>query len=1385
MPDNKVDGTDASENLAPGVTDAQGDQIGAGNDLVYGNGGADTITGGGGDDTLFGGLGRDYIYGGTGNDYLDGGADYDFFYGGSGNDTILISPIGESAFGEADADTFIVVPDAIGFIPGGSLHVNGDSTGIDMDTLDLSQMAADGWTITSTTQATDGQDSPFVAGNGGFNGTFTLTKAGFQSFIVNYVDIESFKLTAPGPVDGTAGSDRMDPGYTDAQGDEIDGSDGLNDTILAAAGDDVVDAGLGDDTVKGGIGNDVLQGNVGNDALEGEGGADSLVGGEGTDSLIGGDGSDTLVGGLGADTLAGGAGDDDIALSGADVVSGGSGDDVFALDPTDSAPDIAATVDGGTDATAGAPDDAANGNAGDVLDLSSATAPLTVVLGANPESGTVNGLDADAGTDITFAEIERLLTGSGNDTLAGGAATGPIWADTGAGNDSLTGGAGNDTLAGGDGADTLAGGAGNDSLIGGGQDDIFVLAPGFGTDIVLGGETGETVGDTLDARPLTEGVAVTLTGPEAGTLTGPSGTVAFAEIESILLGAGNDTVTGGSGNDSVDGGAGNDSLTGGAGNDTLAGGDGADTLAGGAGNDSLIGGAGDDDFTLGAGDSALGGAGDDEFRIDPSLTGTAGITVVGGETAEEAVIDPTNNPAGRIGDVLDLRGLTGVVVTYTNPDPITGTSEAGTATYLNASGQPVTITFSQIETVLLDRDGIVDGTAGGDLMTPTSGPGGLPYADAQGDQIDGTDGIADSVLGGAGNDTIDAGLGDDTIDAGSGDDSVAGGTGNDRLLGNDGNDTLAGGDGADSLAGGANDDSLTGGIGGDTLEGDLGEDTLRGEDGADTLTGNAGNDSLDGGAGDDSVIGGDGRDTVDAGEGDDFINTRATAARPDAGFPGFGPVPAIPTDTDPTDDRDVVTAGAGNDTILTGDDADLIDAGSGDDTVDAGVDNDTVLGGDGADTITGGEGRDSLDGGVGDDVIDGGDPTLPQADIADTLGDPLTGNNADTLSGGDGDDTLRGGDDGDILLGGADRDLLDGGVDHDTLDGGTGADSLIGGQGNDSLVGGAGDDTLDGGDGRDTLVGGTGTDRLNGGLGADVFVADGSTPDVITDFDAVTGISTGQSGAAQDDNDFVSLASFYNAASLAAWNAANPGQRFDSALDFLRADQADGILQQAGGLVVQSGGAAVAAALLNTENTGVVCFTRGTRILTADGERPIETLSSGDLVLTLDHGYQPIRWIGSTTVAAEGKCAPIRIEAGVLGNHSPLRVSPQHRMLLAGWEAELLYDAAEVLVAAKMLVNDQTIRRDEGGMVEYFHMLFDGHEVIYAEGAASESFHPGQVGWGALAEEARAEILSLFPLLATGGLEAYGPSARRGLTAMEATVAAEFLLRPCPAAAAE
>ena len=290
---------------------------------------------------------------------------------------------------------------------------------------------------------------------------------------------------------------------------------------------------------------------------------------------------------------------------------------------------------------------------------------------------------------------------------------------------------------------------------------------------------------------------------------------------------------------------------------------------------------------------------------------------------------------------------------------------------------------------------------------------------------------------------------------------------------------------------------------------------------------------------------------------------------------------------------------------------------------------------------------------------------------------------------------------------------------------------------------------------------------MTGGTGPDAFAAKGA--DVITDFDAVTGIQ-GTDTSPTNDNDFVDLSGYYNDATLAAWNAANPNNRYDNPLEWMKADQADGTLQGAGGLKIQSGGKAVDAALFSKENTGIVCFTRGTRIMTATGERAIEDLGADDLVLTMDHGYQPIRWIGSTTVAATGKFAPIAIAAGVFGNSRELRVSPQHRMLLTGWQAELLFEDAEVLVAARMLINDATIRPVEGGEVEYFHMLFDTHEIVYAEGAPSESFHPGHQGWGALADEARNEILALFPMLAGEDFTAYGPAARRSLTAREARV---------------
>lgn len=165
------------------------------------------------------------------------------------------------------------------------------------------------------------------------------------------------------------------------------------------------------------------------------------------------------------------------------------------------------------------------------------------------------------------------------------------------------------------------------------------------------------------------------------------------------------------------------------------------------------------------------------------------------------------------------------------------------------------------------------------------------------------------------------------------------------------------------------------------------------------------------------------------------------------------------------------------------------------------------------------------------------------------------------------------------------------------------------------------------------------------------------------------------------------------------------------------------------------------------EFTVVPCFTRGICIATDQGRVVIEELAVGDRVLTADHGYQQIRWIGARRVPAQGKLAPIVFAKGAIGNDRELAVSPQHRMLVSGPQATALFDAPELLVPAKALVNDTSIRPCEGGWVEYFHILLDAHEVIFANGARAESLYLGPQALKGLSEDGRAEILALFPEL--------------------------------------
>lgn len=184
----------------------------------------------------------------------------------------------------------------------------------------------------------------------------------------------------------------------------------------------------------------------------------------------------------------------------------------------------------------------------------------------------------------------------------------------------------------------------------------------------------------------------------------------------------------------------------------------------------------------------------------------------------------------------------------------------------------------------------------------------------------------------------------------------------------------------------------------------------------------------------------------------------------------------------------------------------------------------------------------------------------------------------------------------------------------------------------------------------------------------------------------------------------------------------------------------------------------------------IPCFVAGTLIQTETGEVPVEQLKEGDSILTKDDGPQPLRWIGRRTVEATGKFAPIEISAGALGQHDRLLVSPQHRILIGDSLAELLFGEAEVLVSAKDLVNDHTIRPREGGAVEYVHLLFDRHQVIFSAGLATESFLPGPQTTKLFEKDIVDEITAIFPELDPETGNGYSPAARRTLRAYEAQV---------------
>ncbi len=193
---------------------------------------------------------------------------------------------------------------------------------------------------------------------------------------------------------------------------------------------------------------------------------------------------------------------------------------------------------------------------------------------------------------------------------------------------------------------------------------------------------------------------------------------------------------------------------------------------------------------------------------------------------------------------------------------------------------------------------------------------------------------------------------------------------------------------------------------------------------------------------------------------------------------------------------------------------------------------------------------------------------------------------------------------------------------------------------------------------------------------------------------------------------------------------------------------------------------------------GVICFTPGTRIATPEGSICVEQLREGDLVQTKDSGAQEIQWIGSRRMSgarlfAMPKLRPVRIRAGAFGIAQPdgeVLVSPEHRMLVRGTVARALFNTPEVLVAARDLINGESVVLDtQLREVTYVHLMLPRHEVLFANGIETESFHPANTALSTISEGDRARLLARAPSLAANP-HAYGAYARRNLSSSEAAI---------------
>lgn len=563
----------------------------------------------------------------------------------------------------------------------------------------------------------------------------------------------------------------------------------------------------------------------------------------------------------------------------------------------------------------------------------------------------------------------------------------------------------------------------------------------------------------------------------------------------------------------------------------------------------------------------------------------------------------------------------------------------------------------------------------------------------------------------------------------------------------------------------------------DTMLGDVGDDTIDGGNGADTIYGQEGADDLSGGGGDDLIYGGEEITTTSASENLSWTAQGSDGTDIENGF--VQNTGTMDVTVSFTDDGQLDAVLVEDDDVMYVDSGEPFDTTSsawigGDGlggTVTADIQFDAASGGGMSNEVENVQFRiNDIDAGSGSwqDVItvtaldaDGNavDVTITSAGSDVVVDDTITG-----AEGGDAESDAEGsalvtiagpvhsiaisysnGDVGyqSLWITDVHFDTVPdaGEVSNDILNGDGGSDTLYGGAGDDTLSGGSDDDSLYGQDGDDTLYVAHGDDGW-GGAGDDVFI--------ISDF-GDGGTATITIDGEEDDESIGDTLNFNSLVDR-------------STLSFTD----DGTGSFSGSATLYDG-----TTLNFSDIENIICFAAGTMIETRNGQKAVETLAVGDEVLTRDDDYQPLRWIGARAVDGREKLAPIKFDKGSLpGLEDDLLVSPQHRMLISGIQAELLFGAPEVLVAAKHLLGMPGVSRAPQKMVTYFHLMLDRHQILFAEGAETESFYASEQGLSTISTHSKAKLFEAFPHLKED-VSAYGETVRPCLKSHEARLLAQ------------